>query len=297
MTSARAARAAVALIASAALLAVPGRAAAATEVTAEHLDRLVERAPTDPSALAELRRVDRVDGRPVDLGRALAGAGGEVLDARLRSLGSGGGEGREPAPAPVGAAARDDARRILEGRRFNPSPVPRPFRGALRRIGGWLRPVTGPLGRLWDRVIDNSLATGALGLAVVGVAAFVAARLVARRTSAGVGRGRADHRRGDRDDPDALERSAAAAERAGDLERALRLRFRAGVVRLHRAGAIVDRPALTTGELTRRVASPRLRELTRTFEEVAYGRRPATADDVEGARGNWPRALEEARGR
>lgn len=271
------------------LVAIPS--AAAEEATAAEVAHLAGRAPSDPAALERLRRVDRVDGRSVDLGRALAGAQGAELEARLRSLRTTGGAA---APPDGSTAAAEDARRILEGRRFNPSPVPRPFRGVLRRLGGWLRPVTGPLGRLWDDVAGNAVATGAAAAVVVGLAALVTARLVGRRRAAGVGHERWARTAREGDDPDALEARAAAAERAGDLERAVRLRFRAGLVRLHRAGAIVDRPALTTGQLTRQVTSARLRGLAATFEEVAYGRRPATADDVDAARAGWPRVLEEA---
>jgi hypothetical protein len=198
------------------------------------------------------------------------------------------------APPAVAGAARDDARRILDGRRYNRSPVPRPFRGALRRLGGWLRPVTEPLGRLASAVADNTAVSLVVGLAVLAVSSVVTARLIQRRTSAGLRRARARDAFERHDDPDELDRLAARAEAAGDLAWAVRLRFRAGLLRLHLAGAIVDRPALTTGELTRHLPLPHLPALTAAFEEVAYGGRPATADDVEAARADWPRVLEEA---
>ncbi|MGQ0521825.1 MAG: DUF4129 domain-containing protein [Actinomycetota bacterium] len=267
--------------------------AAAEDVTTSELQRLARRAGSDPAALERLRAVDRVDGRPLDVGRALGDAGPEELRARLDALGA----GAAPAAGPDPTAVRDEARRILEGRRFNRSSVPRPLRGVLRRLGDLLRPVGEPLGRAWDRVTDDVWATGALAAAVVGLAALASARLARRRTSAGVHRSGPGGRPNRALDPERLEREALAAERAGDLDRALRLRFRAGVVRLDRAGVVVDRPALTTGELTRRLGSSRLRELADAFEEVAYGGRPATAGDVDDARAGWPRVLEEAAGR
>ncbi|MGI8683624.1 MAG: DUF4129 domain-containing protein, partial [Acidimicrobiales bacterium] len=66
-----------------------------------------------------------------------------------------------------------------------------------------------------------------------------------------------------------------------------------GVERLDRAGVVVAKPALTTGALTRQLPSARLHALADAFEEVAYGGRPASADDVAAARSGWPRVLDE----
>lgn len=289
-TVGRVARAVAALAAVAALVLAPPPAGAGqpagVEVTADDLRRLAARAASDPGAAEALRRVERVDGRPVDLGRALDGAAGDELAARLAALGADG----AGAP-PAASAARDQAAQILEGRRFNPSPVPRPFRGVLRRLGEWARPLTRPVGRLWAEVADNALAAAALGTTVLVASALVAARLVGRRSAAGIGRPRPPGGPERHDDPEELERRAAAAEAAGDLRTALRLRFRAGLLRLDRAGAIVDRPALTTGELARHLSLPPLPELAAAFEEVAYGGRPATPDDVAAARAGWPRVV------
>ncbi|MDP9404843.1 MAG: hypothetical protein M3P85_16340, partial [Actinomycetota bacterium] len=86
----------------------------AENVSREQLEALAGQARRDPAALRRLRQVDAVDGRRVDLGRALAGAEGQVLDARLRALagGVGGGVAGGPAggaPAPSAASARADA--------------------------------------------------------------------------------------------------------------------------------------------------------------------------------------------
>jgi len=269
------------------------RAASAFEVTAGELHALVQRALSDGSALAQLRRVDAVDGRPADLGRALAGASGHDLGARLRAL--------DPGPY-VGVARRTpggvgdpgaQARRILEERRFQPASLPRPFRGLFRTLGRWLRPASRPLGRAWRHLFGHAWSAGLIGSATVILAALVSVRMIRRRSSAGVVRSHRERWRGRAEDPDELERRAAGAEGAGDLALAVRLRFRAGLLRLDRAGVVVDRPSLTTGALTRQLPSIRLRELAVAFEEVAYGGRPASADDVAAARAGWASVLEE----
>ncbi len=64
------------LLAVALLAAWAGGAAAAPATSVEVRD-LARRAASDPAALARLRAVDSVDGRPDALDRALAGARGE----------------------------------------------------------------------------------------------------------------------------------------------------------------------------------------------------------------------------
>jgi hypothetical protein len=95
--------------------------------------------------------------------------------------------------------------------------------------------------------------------------------------------------------PAALERRADEAERRGDHEDALRLRFRAGLLRLDARGAIAFRPSLQTGEVARALRSDAFDRLAADFDEVVYGARPATPDDVATARREWDRVLEGAR--
>jgi hypothetical protein len=85
-------------------------------------------------------------------------------------------------------------------------------------------------------------------------------------------------------DPDLLERQAAEAETAGDLARAFRLLFQAGLVRLDRAGVIDLRPGTTSGTVAEAVDSREFTELTERFDAVVYGHRPATPSDVQHAR-------------
>jgi hypothetical protein len=91
-----------------------------------------------------------------------------------------------------------------------------------------------------------------------------------------------------------LRQEADRAERSGDLDEALRLRFRAGLAELDSRELIELRPALTNHELLRDVPSATLAGLVDGFEAVAYGGRPADADDLRTARDGWPRVPGEA---
>lgn len=90
-----------------------------------------------------------------------------------------------------------------------------------------------------------------------------------------------------------LERAAGEAERLGELDRALRLYFGAGLLRLDRARAITLSPSLTTGQVSRRLRSDQFDELREAFEAVAYGGRSARGEQVAAAREGWPRVLAE----
>jgi hypothetical protein len=190
--------------------------------------------------------------------------------------------------------AREEARRILAERRFHGTSLPRPFHGILDWLSrhlhfvasgwDWLKAAVGGADVLW----------AIAGAAVVAIAVFVASRLAVRRTafeSLAAERGT----RGRPEDPGALERLADEAERRGDLEIAVRLRFRAGLLRLARARALPGRPSLRTREARTALSSPRFDALARDFDEIVYGRRAPSADDVAAARSEWPRVLEEAR--
>jgi hypothetical protein len=264
-------------------LAAAAPPAAAQEITRGELRDLAARAQSDPGALEELRRVERVDGAPADLAQALGGAEGEALERRLGTLAeSAGGPAATPPPR-----AREEAQDILSERRFHGTDVPRPFRRPLEWLGGRLRAlgesVPGGPAALW--VI--------LGALVVGLAALVAGRVARRRAADAVERGRAATAAG-QTDVRRLEQEAAEAERRGELERALRLLFRAGLLRLDRARAIVLRDSLTTGQVRRELRSREFDGVARVFDEVTYGRRPPEPADVEASRRGWRRVLEKA---
>jgi Domain of unknown function (DUF4129) len=186
-------------------------------------------------------------------------------------------------------AAREEAERILDERRFNETELPRPLRRPLEWVGDRLR----ELAELVDRIIPGSEAFAwlVLGLLVLLAAVAIALRLVQRRApgferSRGGPRGRAKAV-----DAATLEREADAAERAGDLERALRLRFRAGILRLVERRQLDDPSSVTTGALVRRLHSDAFDEGARAFDEVVYGRRPPTAEDARRVRDAWHSVL------
>ena len=187
--------------------------------------------------------------------------------------------------------ARDQAREILGGRRYKPTDVPRPFEGALEWLGDRLRPI----GDFFSRITESLPGKIALAAVLAGVVAVVALLVARRRTAASATGGPSRRRSSDeRADPGRLEREADAAERRGDLDVALRLRFRAGLLRLDRAGAIHFRPSITTGQVARRLRLPSFDDLAITFDAVAYGGRHASATDLQSARAEWPRVLERA---
>jgi hypothetical protein len=188
--------------------------------------------------------------------------------------------------------AREQAREILGSRRYKPADVPRPFEGALEWLGDRLRPI----GDFFSRITESLLGKVVLAALLAGIVTVIVL-LVARRRAArdtGVGAGRRRRSRDEGRDPGRLEREADAAERRGDLDTALRLRFRAGLLRLDRAGAISFRPSITTGQVARRLRLPTFDDLAVTFDAVAYGGRHASATDLSAARTAWPRVLDQA---
>lgn len=189
--------------------------------------------------------------------------------------------------------ARAQAREILAERRFRETDLPRPFGGALDWLGGRLRELARPFEWLGDHIPGGDFVLWTLLAAVVVVlAVWVSARLVRRRVGAAFASGASS--RAGADDPRRLEREADEAERAGDLELVLRLRFRAGVLRLAERDVVSDPRSVTTGQLRRRLRSPAFEQIGSAFDEVVYGGRPAQVDDAHAAREGWPRVISEA---
>jgi hypothetical protein len=271
----------------------PALDAGAEEVSATELESLARRARDEPAALDRLRGVDRVDGRPVDLRRALDAPSPEAAE-RVRVLGEGSPSSTSGIGGTSTSTAADDARAILREPRFHARKDPRPLAGVLRRLGGWLRPVGDPIRRLVMRVADNAVGLPILAGIVVALAALIGVRVARRRTMTNLVAGRLG-RRPTPVDPAELERQADAAERASDLDLAFRLRFEAGLLRLHDAGRLRLRASTTTGEVLRTVPSAALGELAMTLEEIVYGGRPAQAPDLDAARAGWARVLQETR--
>lgn len=274
---------------------------AAAESSAE-VKALARRAQSDPAALARLRQVRDVDGRPADFERALGEAEGEDLRSRLELIESGVGAGADAAVPPGDATAQQEAERILDSSKYKPSEPPRPLRGVIRQLGDWLEPVLEPIGRFFKPVVDffialfdNPWTLALVGGVVILIAAIVASRMASRRNRAAEAvAGLAGRDDVATLDPRDLDKQADAAEAAGDFERAFRLRFLAGVLRLDRAGAIDYRQSATTGQLVREVKSTTFKGLARSFDEIAYGGRGAERQDVDQAKSEWPRVLQEA---
>lgn len=203
--------------------------------------------------------------------------------------------------------ARDTAREILGGRHYRTGETPRPFAGILRWIGDRFRPV----GDFFDRVIRwagdrlgtvvDFLASPA-GLMVLGAAlaaAVIVAIVLARRRriqrADGEGQGETGTVGADGTGADELERLADEADRRGEHGLAIRLRFRAGLVRLDATRAIRLRPSLTSGQLARQLRRPEVDDLAVTFDAVAYGGRPGSVAQSDRARATWPRVVADTR--
>ena len=195
------------------------------------------------------------------------------------------------------AAAREAARDVLDERRFQPTSVPAPLRDVREQIGEWLRSAGGPFESAFEWLADRIPGGPPVLWAMLATLVLASAALLAGRAGAGretAAAAAAGVRGEERMSAAQLRREAEKAERAGDLEEALRLRFRAGLVELDHRELIELRPALTNRELLDAVPSPTLAELVDGFEAVAYGGRPAAEDDVRSARDGWPRVPEEA---
>jgi Domain of unknown function (DUF4129) len=187
--------------------------------------------------------------------------------------------------------ARDEARRILAEDRFSETDLPRPLRRPLEWLGERLEPLGDLFGAIVDALPGGNGAVWLVLAAAVLVAAIVFALSLVRRRGPAAARASAEASVEDTVDAATLEREADSAERAGDLERALRLRFRAGILRLVERRQVDDPALVTTGSLVRRLRSEAFAAGARAFDEVVYGRRVATSDDVRKVREGWQAVL------
>jgi len=201
--------------------------------------------------------------------------------------------------APTPDAARDQAREILAEDRFSEPSLPTPFKSFFEWLAGQVQPVFDAFGDLIDAIAGDLpggralLLGGVAALALVAVVALLS-REVRRREAVAGSSARSTRAGMPRTDPRELERLAGAAEERGDLREAVRLRFRAGLVRLDDKGAIRLRASSTTGQVARRLGSGPFERLAMDFDEIVYGGRDADATDVEFARSQWPRVVEGA---
>ncbi|HEV2755895.1 MAG TPA: DUF4129 domain-containing protein [Actinomycetota bacterium] len=188
--------------------------------------------------------------------------------------------------------AQEVARRILSERRFRAPDVPRPLEGVLDPVGRALRDAWEAFAGVLDDVLPGPRAVVWTVLAIVVVLAAVAvAAVMSRRRGVGVAGDRLSSSHPARRDPRAVEALADEAERAHDFATAVRLRFRAGLLRLEAAGRIRGADSTTSREVARRLRSPRFDHLAALFDQIVYGGRPATAADAETSRSGWDALL------
>jgi uncharacterized protein DUF4129 len=275
----------VASLLAALILAAPSTAAA-QEVSGTELLALAEQA-ADPAAREQLLAVETVDGHPVSVREALEGASGPELERRARLILA---SVRDANAAEPPAEARREAQAVLEERRFHGADLPRPFAGPLEWLGDRIEPAIEWIDDRGAGFPGGPIALWTLLAAGVLLGAATLTSTTIRRRALAIERARRDALPAT-EDPRALEREAERAERDGDWERAVRLRFRAGLLRLDRRNVIVYRSSLTTGEVARAVGSPAFDEVGARFDAIAYGGRPAERDDAEHARRTWAEVL------
>ena len=189
--------------------------------------------------------------------------------------------------------AREDAAEILSGREYRGTDLPDPLRSPLERLTDLAQDAFAS----FDAALPGGPAVAwlVIGLAIVLVAAAVASRWARRHEAAEQRRVVAG--RVERQDPRALLAEAEDAERAGELERAIRLRFRAGLLDLHLRDVVALRSATPNAEISRKLRSPTFDGLATTFDAVAYGGREPAPGDVATAREDWPKVRIEAAAR
>lgn len=288
---------AVAVLVAIAWLVAPAAAAPAQErsATAAEVAVLAGRAVEDDDALAQLRRIDEVDGRPADLAAATEDMEGEraarlqaIADVYRSAAGSGSAAARDPADA------RSQAQEVLDDDKFHEQELPRPFKGVLEWVADRVRPVGEPIGDLLGAVPG----VGIVVLAALAAAAGWLAWLFGRRRSRAAVAASSPWRLVDPAvDPAELERRADEARRTGDLAAAVRLRYEAGIVRLARDGRIELRADTTARGAAEQLGDPALDDLTDTFERVVYGAADATPADADAAQQGWSELLGARSGR
>ena len=191
------------------------------------------------------------------------------------------------------AQARAEAREILSSRRYTGTRLKGP-RSLLERIGDEVRKVGDLIPSLDRRIPGGRVIVWVLLIAIVAAVAWLIATRTGRRRAAAFATAAAEAP-GRPESPTALERRAEAAEREGDYAAALRLRFRAGLLRLDARGLIEYRPSLATGAVARALRSPDFDRVAGDFDEIVYGGRPATQADVLTAREGWAAVTRGAR--
>ena len=201
--------------------------------------------------------------------------------------------------APGFGLPADDARRlvadILDDRRFTTRQdetildrIGRALSAYVQRAINWFNRTVLGVGE--ESTGGRFLFWTIVTLMILIVTAVVASRLAKRRSAslAITSRVKDEH---DSVSAEHLERRAGEAFDRQDHEEAIRLYYRAGLIRLGRRGIIEYEESLTSGEAAEMVRLAVFDHIAQTFDGVAYGHRPATADQVAGALSDWETLL------
>ncbi len=245
-------------------------ASAPSDLSGAEFADLVAAAKSDDAALQQLREVRTIDRVAVDLAAVLDTADPQDRVARLEEIerrieGFGGG---------VGSAPGDIGDQELPG----PGDLRTDSGGSGLGLGGVPLPVA------------LLLAALVIGAAVYGSFRVAGDRAAVELSEVGLG----DLAASNLASKD-LESAAAEAAQAGEYGLALRLRFRAGLLRLHELGVIRLRNSLTVAEVARRLPDSGVDQLVARFETVVYGGDQAAAADYEHACRSWPKVIARAR--
>ena len=198
---------------------------------------------------------------------------------------------------PDPAVARREAERIRRASTYRPRQLPHPLRAFL----DWLGRTFKPIGDFFKRIIDALpkplrpiawLIVIAAAIAVIYALVIVVRRRMAPGDSKDTARDRRERDAGARE----LEAEAEAAAARGDYQLAVRLRFRAGLLRLDRdAHAIEYSPSLANTPVRATIHQPAFDRLADSFEAVTYGTTLADPLAAGDAKTTWPVVVEEAR--
>ncbi|MCL4449027.1 MAG: hypothetical protein M1483_04660 [Actinobacteria bacterium] len=201
---------------------------------------------------------------------------------------------------PQSAKVRKTAQTILKEPQFRSHTPPRPLHGLLSTIGHWLDfklpSFPHPFGSnifsnmLWTMLILAVISAVILGFAIV---------LTHRLTSKAVRVKRLEDKtptipaKTDYLNPDELLRQAILAENSSQFNEAVKLRFKAGIVRLEKDGYVTNTLTTTTEDISETIASPTFNYLAKTFNEIAYANKTADIQDMLEARSGWVMVLKE----
>jgi hypothetical protein len=191
-------------------------------------------------------------------------------------------------------AAQRAAESILSEGRFHSSSVPDPLHGFLVWVGRIASDPLNGIGSLVNR-LGSSFPGGVAGLwaAAAVVVVVVTGLLALRRSKTRIGCLQTANATA-RQQPGELERAAERAEREGRWDDAVRLRFRAGLLRLGGHDTVRYPETTPNHSLARMLESEPLEQLSSRFDEVVYGGGEATEADAERQRVTWPEILEGA---